>query len=194
MHLARAGVWFVCAVVLIVAGGMGSAQAQWQARPLADSPFVVTGPAFKDARGMVRESMDAKSIRHWEAMFRRGRDSTLLVYVESLGHVAFDKEPARQRLERSGLDAQSFPNLKWGDGGKFTTGLGQWDYFHFTWSAQNALQSCVGFITVVDRLAAGDKRGLHGAHCIPGTERIAVPVIEDVLKGVGIKGFHVPAG
>lgn len=182
--------WLVCAPVLMLSGGTA---AQWQERALAESPFVVNGPAFRDARGMVRESLDAKSIRHWEAMFRRGSNSTLLVYVESLGNVAFDSEPARQRLERSGLDAQSFPNLKWGDAGSLTTGLGKWDYFHFTWSAQNMAQSCVGFITVVDRQGAGDKRGLHGAHCIPGTDRIATSAIEDALKGIGIKGFHLPA-
>jgi len=183
--------WLACVPVLMLASG---AAAQWQERALAESPFVVNGPAFRNARGMVRESLDAKSIRHWEGMFRRGRDNTLLVYVESLGNVVFDKEPARQRLERSGLDRQSFPNLQWGEAASFVTGLGRWDYVHFTWSAPGSPHSCIGFITVVETRGGGDRRGLHGAHCVPGTDRISTPVAEGVLSGIGIKGFHLPSG
>ena len=153
------------AIVCLGVLGAPPAQAQWKDKALPDSPFVLRGEFVRGATVFVRGlDPDHQSVRHWEAILDRPGEHMVVNFTESLGNLIFDKDAPQPRLEKAGVNARNFPGLKWGEGGIITGGFGIWNYLHFTMQASRPL-SCVGFATVVESVAAGDKRGLTGAYC-----------------------------
>lgn len=190
----RIGRGLLCAVVLgLAALAAVPTQAQWKNQSLEGSPFALRGAVFQGATVRVRATdADAKSVRIWEAIVEKPGERLEINYAESLGNLIFDKDPPIRRMELAGINARNIPGLKWGETGSFASGFGGvWHYVRLTMQASRPL-SCYGFSTVVQSVAAGDKRGLNGMHCREGAQRMEAAEIEAALRSVGIKDFHVP--
>lgn len=185
--MARRAGWLIALLALAAAWAL-PAQAQWKNQSFEGSPFALRGEVFRGASVRVRATdPDAKSVRIWEAIVEKPGERLEINYAESLGNLLFDKDPPIKRMELAGINARTIPGLTWGEAGSFAGGFGSlWHYVHLTMQASRPL-SCYGFTTVVQSVAAGDKRGLNGVHCREGAQRLEAAQIEAVLRGIGVR-------